>query len=338
MNCTNIISRNIPVSVLQKLMVGAFLACFCLGPLPVQAQEGDFLPAEDGDASEVFSFEDESLAFEKSAHELELDFRKEAFDQALRALLPLDPEEIRTVLEHFDRTVESSKLPVHPNPRPESVVQKVSLDPGSAPLVVKLAYGYVTTMSILDSSGKPWPIEDMSWVGDFEVMEDTVQKTTHILRISPGSDFAHGNISLRLVGLDTPVVLTFETNRNIVHYRFDAIIPVSGPFATTPLIDPGISITAGDVDMATALGGVLPPGARKLEVTGVDGRTTAFSYNDMTYVRTPLTLLSPGWDSSVTSADGTRVYMLQETPVILLSDKGRMIRAHLTERGDLLDE
>ena len=296
---------------------------------------GEFLPPDDSGEEAVFDFGDEGMEFERSSQELEQDFRKEAFDAALKNLLPLEPDEIRTVLERFDRTIESSNVPVHPYPRPESAVQHVSLDPGSAPLIVKLAYGYVTTLSILDSSGSPWPIEDISWVGDFEIMEDTVKSTTHLLRISPGGDFAHGNISLRLLGLDAPVVFTFETNRDLVHYRFDAIIPGNGPMAQTPLIDPGISIAAGDTDMATALAGMMPPGAKRLTVEGVDTRTTAFSYNDMTYVRTPLTLLSPGWDSSVASADGTRVYMLQETPVLLLSDQGRMVRAHLTEHEDL---
>ena len=45
---------------------------------------------------------------------------------------------------------------------------------------------------------------------------------------------------------------------------------------------------------------------------------------------TPLTLLSPSWDSSVTSADGMNVYTLNDTPVVLLSDEGRMVRAHIT--------
>jgi len=256
----------------------------------------------------------------------------------LKALLPLRPEEIRTVLEHFDRTVESTELPVHPYPRPESIVQNVSLDPGVAPLTVKLAYGYVTTLSIVDSSGEPWPIEDISWVGEFKVQESEVEVGTHILRISPETSFAHGNISMRLAGLNAPVIMTFETNRDIVHYRFDAVIPKRGPGARTPLIDPGIQLASGDPDMSVALSGVMPDGAETLDVSGVDGRTSAYMYNGLTYLRTPLNLLSPAWDSSVTSADGTRIYAFEETPVVLLSDRGRTVRVHLTEREELLNE
>ncbi len=322
---------------IKLLGFGLVLACspmFC-SPAVAQDFSEDALPEGD---SENFDFDDGGLDFEKSTEELENSFRGEAFDQALKTLLPLRPEEIRTLLEHFDRTIESTQVPVHPNPRPELVVKNVSLDPGVAPLVVKLAHGYVSTLSMLDSSGQPWPIEDISWVGEFKIQESTVTDQTHMLRISPESKFAHGNISMRLMGLNAPVIMTFETNRELVHYRFDAVIPELGPGAETPIIDPGVTLTSGDPDMSIALGGVVPSGSSILDVSGVDGRTTAYIYNGLTYVRTPLTLLSPGWDSSVTSADGTRVYALEETPVILLSDRGRMVRAYLTEREDLLDE
>ncbi len=327
------------------------LSLACIGvfavPVTVYAQEAqDGLPSEsqalDANAAteEMFGFDDSGLGFEKTSDELEQDFRREAFEKAMDQLLPLRPSEIRELLERYDRTIESTNTPVYPNPRPESVVQNVSLDPGAAPLTVRMAFGYVTTLSILDSSGEPWPIEDMSWVGEFLIQEDSAKEFTHLLRISPEGEFAHGNISLRLVNLDTPIILTMETARDSVHYRFDAIVPGNGPYAKASLIDTGIKLAAGDPDMSQALSGVLPEDAEPLDVRGTDGRTTAYIYNGLTYVRTPLTLLSPAWDSSVTSADGTKVYALEETPVILLSDKGRMVRVYLSasEGEGLLDE
>jgi intracellular multiplication protein IcmK len=53
----------------------------------------------------------------------------------------------------------------------------------------------------------------------------------------------------------------------------------------------------------------------------------------MTYVRTPLTLLSPGWQHSVSSADGMNVYMMASAPVLLLSDRGRVVRARVSQEG-----
>lgn len=344
-NFSNVLGSVLSVKIISLSLV---LACsVTLGGVAF-AQSEEFSSAEtlsqfdalpdDTAAADAFSFDDDGFGFEKTAEELESSFRKKAFDQALKTLLPLKPEEIRTVLEHFDRTVESTELPVHPYPRAESVVQNVSLDPGVPPLTLHLAYGYVTTLSILDATGAPWPIEDISWVGDFTVEESSVDTTTHILRISPQTKFAHGNVSMRLVDLDAPVIMTFGTGRDIVHYRFDAIIPKRGPSAKMPLISHGVTLAAGDKNMAVALSGVVPRDAKSLDVSGVDGHTTAYMYNGMTYVRTPLTLLSPGWNSSVASADGTKIYALDETPVILLSDRGRMVRARLTAHEDLLDE
>jgi Putative outer membrane core complex of type IVb secretion len=51
-------------------------------------------------------------------------------------------------------------------------------------------------------------------------------------------------------------------------------------------------------------------------------------------VRTPLTLLSPAWNSSVSSADGMTVYEIGDAPVLLMSDNGAMIRARLLRDDD----
>ena len=90
--------------------------------------------------------------------------------------------------------------------------------------------------------------------------------------------------------------------------------------------------------MTTLLDGVASGGMTKLQVVGVDGRTTAYARSGTTYVRTPLTLLSPAWQSSVSSADGMNVYALSNAPVLLLSDGGEFVRATLKEKEDLLDE
>jgi intracellular multiplication protein IcmK len=307
-------------------------------PLPTMPSSppGAVLPPGPGQA---FSFgEDAQFDFEKDSAMLEEEARREAFDAALEGLLPLRPDEIRELLERFDKTQESVELPVYPYPKPELKVEQISLDPGVKPAVLKTAYGHVTSIGFLDVSGAPWPIEDISWAGDFEVIDGSAKGMSHILNISPQSEFAYGNMVVRLLTLKTPVILTLEANREIVYYRFDAIVPDYGPFAEAPLIEAGITTKAGDQDMTSVLEGVIPPDAERLKVAGADARTSAYRYNGMTYLRTPLTLLSPGWDSSVASADGTRVYSFGDAPVVLLSDKGKMIRVHLSDREDILDE
>lgn len=296
---------------------------------------------DDGLAEDELAFGNEDFDFEKSPKEIQQEARREAFDAALQGLLPLKPEEIRKLLEHFDRTQESVQVPVYPAPRPEVAVETLSLDPGSMPTAIKVAYGYVTTLNIVDSTGAPWPIEDITWAGNFEVVELSgagAQPSSHFIRITPQSEFAYGNMSINLLSLKTPVIISLETSRDIVHYRFDAIIPEPGPLAKAPLIDRGISTVAGNIHIASFLEGVAPPNAKRLQVTGVDGRTSAYRYNGMTYLRTPFTLLSPAWVGSASSADGMRVYAMNNAPVVLLSENGKMKRVRLSERGDISDE
>lgn len=281
----------------------------------------------------------ETFAFEKSPEDLQEEARKQAFDAALQGLLPLRPQEIRELLERFDRTQESVEVPIYPNPKPEIAVQTVSLDPGALPVTIKVAHGHVTTLNVLDASGSPWPIEDISWAGNFEIIESSAAPGSHIIRITPSSEFAYGNMSMRLLTLQTPVIITLETSRDVVHYRFDAIIPEYGPMAQTPLIDTGLSLSAGgDSNISSVLAGLAPESAEKLAVDGTDGRTSAYRMAGTTYVRTPHRLLSPGWSSSVSSADGMHVYAIDDAPVIILSDNGRMVRARLSEREVILDD
>jgi intracellular multiplication protein IcmK len=267
----------------------------------------------------------------------EMDIRGEAFNAALNGLLPLKPDEIRQLLEYFDKTRQSVEVPIQPYPEPEVVVKTIALDPGVRPAVIKVGVGHVSTVTFMDLTGSPWSIQDMSWAGNFEIIQP--EDGGNVLRITPMSEFAHGNISIRLIDLPTPVTFTLQTARDTIHYRFDARIPEFGPNAQMPLVEGGgLQLSAGDDVIAGVLDGAPPAKAERLVVSGADGRTTAYLLDEKTYVRTPLTLLSPGWDSSVTSADGMNVYALRNAPVLLMSDKGQVVRARLTRKGSDDDE
>lgn len=302
--------------------------------LPLLPRDGEPEPGDAGLSLDNLP----EFDFEKTPEALEKEVREKAFKAAIDGLLPMRPEEIRKLLEYYDRTQESVEVPIYPAPKPEIAVETLSLDPGTKPSVIKLAFGHVTTFNTLDITGAPWPIEDMSWAGNFDVMETEAGPGANIVRITPQTEFATGNMSMRLVGLRTPVIIMMETNREKVHYRFDAVIPEFGPMANSPIIDTNTGLSAGNLDMAKILEGVPPPAAQRLAVTGIDGRTSAYKMNGMTYLRTPATLLSPGWGQSVSSADGMRVYEMSDTPVVLVSEKGKMVRVKLTQRGDTTNE
>lgn len=276
-------------------------------------------------------FAEESSGPTKTPEETQAEIRTRAYEAAMTGVLPLKPNEIRKLIETYDKTQQSVEVPLYPYPQPQVTVQTVSLDPGAVPPELKVATGHVSTLNIMDISGAPWPIQDVSWAGNFEIVQP--ESGGSVIRVTPMSEFAYGNMSIRLVGLTTPITFVLKTHRDMVQYRFDARIAEYGPNAKPPVIQGGMSmVSAGDPVMGAILDGQAPDGSTKLSVNGVDGRTTAYSYNSMTYVRTPLTLLSPGWMSSVSSGDGMNVYQMRNSPVLLLSDNGQMVRARLNEK------
>lgn len=253
---------------------------------------------------------------------------EDAFDMALRTLLPMKPGQIRKTLDAFKDSREAAETPIVV-PEPKQEVQIASLDTRDAPVVVKTSPNYVTTVTLLDQTGAPWPIMDVSWAGAFMVTPP--EEGGHVIRITPQSAHGAGNISIRMVDMITPITMQLRTGLDTVHYRLDVRLPRPGPLAKTPIIESGgIKTVAGrDDQMVGILDGIAPGGAEKLKVEGVDGRTSVWKVADKMYLRTPLTLLSPGWDSSMSSAEGMNVYTLAKAPVILLSDEGRMVRAHI---------
>lgn len=261
-----------------------------------------------------------------------------AFQEALTSLLPMTPAQIRELLKRVGESQQAASAPLprldggwdnerlkaRP-PTPEVHVETLNMAPGAPPPVIQAGVGYVTTLTILDATGQPWPIVDIGVGGNFDVPEPA--EGAHVVRITPLSRFGAGNLSIRLLNLATPITFQIESGGEVIHYRYDARIPRFGPLAKAPLIDRGVGLVAGDATLMSVLEGLPPSGSEAARIKGADGRTTAWYIGDKLYVRTPLTLLSPGWDGSVSSADGMHVYMLADAPVLLLSDSGVMVRA-----------
>jgi intracellular multiplication protein IcmK len=311
----------------QKAPEGALSQLDASNPLGV----GGALPLGkplDDNALQPSTPEEMQQMLDQRAESTKKKIQEQTFEMALKQLLPMSPEEIRKTLEKFRISREAAETPITvPEPRQE--VKTASLDPSDAPLVIRTAPNVVTTVTILDATGAPWPIQDMSWAGNFAIYPP--EQGGDMFRISPKSAHGVGNLSIRLVDMITPLTMRIETGLDWVHYRLDVRVPKSGPLAKAPLIQyGGLQTVAGkDDQLVGVLDGTPPDGAEKLKVDGVDGRTTAWKLSGKTYLRTPLTLLSPGWDSSVSSADGMNVYTLNNAPLVLLSDGGRMVKAHI---------
>jgi intracellular multiplication protein IcmK len=262
----------------------------------------------------------------------ELEHNRKSFSRASTGLLPLSPDQVRGFMQHLQQTQEAAMPPFEGTPKGKVRIATISLDPGADAPLVHLAAGYVTTINILDATGEPWPILDVGVGGNFDISPTKVD--THIVRVMPLTRYSSGNISVLLKDLTTPIVfrLAADTTSD-VDLRFDARVPKFGPGAKIPLVDHS-RLEAGDETIMAFLQNLPPKDAKRVKIGGLDARTMAWSLGEHTYVRSPLTLLSPAWNASVNSADGMAVYEIGDAPVLLMSDNGAVVRAHISRDDD----
>ena len=80
--------------------------------------------------------------------------------------------------------------------------------------------------------------------------------------------------------------------------------------------------------MLTLLDGVAPDGSRQL--TSSNSNVQAWEFHNHFYVRTGLTLLSPAYVSTIRSADGTAIFEIPPTPVIVALVGGSTVQVNLS--------
>lgn len=320
------------------------------GSAPDTAASSDLLnklngvaPAAHNDASSItndasqLAAQAEQVALQAQARveaeqaKREMDHSRKSYDKAASGLLPLSPDQIRSFMNRLEKTQEAAAPPSGGQPKGRVRVVTLSLDPGADPPQIDLSSGYISTVNMVDATGQPWPILDVGVGGNFEVTP--TPSGSHVIRIMPLTRVASGNLSVLLKDLPTPVIFRLSSGTQRVDLRYDARVPKYGPSAKIPLVNrPGIQ--AGDELIMLFLDNAPPKDARRVKVGGLDGRTLAWSYNEKVFVRTPMSLLSPAWNASASSADGMTVYEIGDAPVLLMSDNGAVVRARLSRDGE----
>lgn len=245
-----------------------------------------------------------------------------AFKDMSRQLFPLTPEQIIQLKQMYETREFAQSAPTGTPPKPTATSQFVNLSPGSTPPVIRLSQGFVSSLVFLDSTGAPWPISayDLGDPASFNIQWD---KTSNTLMIQAIKLYNYGNLAIRLRGLNTPVMLTLVPGQKAVDYRVDLRIQGYGPNAKSMPTEDGIPPAANDL-LLHVLDGVPPPNSQRLTVSGGDAR--GWLHNNKMYIRTNLTILSPGWIASMTSADGTHAYEMQKSPVLLVSWHGKVMQ------------
>jgi intracellular multiplication protein IcmK len=245
-----------------------------------------------------------------------------AFEQVTQQMFPLTPEQIIRLKQMYHTNEFAQATTAGTPPKPTATSQFVNLSPGSTPPVIRLSQGFVSSLVFLDSTGAPWPITAYD-LGDPTAFNIQWDKSSNTLMIQATKLYTYGNLAVKLQGLNTPVMLTLIPGQKAVDYRVDLRIQGVGPNAKSLPMEDGIPPAASDL-LLHVLEGVPPNGSSRLTISGGDAR--AWLLNEKMYVRTNLTILSPGWIGSMTSADGMHAYEMQKTPVLLVSWHGKVMQ------------
>lgn len=252
--------------------------------------------------------------------------REEAFKELVNKTFPLLPKQIEELHRQYDDEQLAIRTPAYSPPQPVSSTLTVDLSPGSTPPIIRLATGFVTSIVFVDSTGKPWPVADYS-LGNPSSFNIKWDNKTNTLFVQSIKDHASGNMAIRLGDLDTPIMVSIVTGQKEVDYRVDFQVPGIGPNSEAAVMDNPLP-NAAPSSLLGALDGVPPSGSIELKVAKEYGR--AWLYNGKLLFRTKLTLLSPAWSASISGPDGTRVYELVQTPLILASLNGKTIKIELS--------
>lgn len=252
--------------------------------------------------------------------------QQQAFAGTVQGLLPMTPEQIHRLRQLYTASQFAAAAPPGIPPRATATSLFVDLSPGATPPAINLAQGDITALVFLDSTGAPWPIDAYD-NGNPTAFNIEWNKKDNVMMVQANASFGTGNLAVRLRGLGPPVMISLITNTavengGVIDYRVDMRVPGFGPNATPAMsigLPPQTSPRLLDV-----LDGVPPPGGRTLEVGDSVGQ--AWLVQGYIFLRTRLTLLSPGWLQTMSSADGTNAYKLQSTPMLLMSQNGKVIQ------------
>lgn len=254
---------------------------------------------------------------------------KVTVEQALQAAgFFLSPEQIKELHKEIDEMGRAAaEDPSGRPPRSETSSVKVSLSPGSTPPVVRLYMNYPTSLVVVDNAGNPWPIEN--WVGgstSIEIKRPIAKDSPNSASLTmtprtPTGKFTHGGITLYLEGLAIPISLTYVGGQPVVDQRLEVRVPARGPNTSAPVYS-GLGPSANP-SLLSLLDGVPPHGASKLNVTTANAQ--AWAVGNRMFVRIEnMEVISPGFFSSMKSANGTRVYEMEKITELRVMNNGEI--------------
>ena len=215
---------------------------------------------------------------------------------------------------------------------PEPRQRRLSIDPAAldAPPLLQLARGWASAVSFVDSTGEPWPIEEVHVDRQFVPAGsgERAEGGRHLLYLAPSRANSEGNALVKLAGLVEPVALHLAVAPSgPADVRVDIRIARPGPNADAAALVQRPAWKAGDPVLLDLLAGVAPDGASRRPVEGGHGDDRAWSTagGDLLLLTRALVLAPGAWAAERDGA-GRWAWRLPATPYALVSHDGRELR------------
>ncbi len=250
---------------------------------------------------------------------------EQAFNSMMQQNMPLTPQQVVKLKQMIDQSQRAAAMPPNVPPKPVSSTIMVNLAPGATPPAIRLAQGYVTSLVFVDAAGSPWPVAAFD-IGDPKTTNIQWDGKSNVILIQASAPYGDSDLVIRLVGMNTPITLELVLGQRVVDYRTDIHVAGLGPNSKDLPTGTGLPNSANQL-LLGVLDGVAPPGSKQLLVKG--GDCSAWLMGDRMYLRTRLTVLSPGWVGRMVSPDGMYAYEMQRSSSVLVSQYGQPIELRI---------
>lgn len=250
-----------------------------------------------------------------------------------RRPMPFTQEQIRLLAELVRQTERATAEGAGPDP--SGRIRRLMVEPGTggAVPVVELRRGFTTVLSWTDTTGSPWPVEEV--LVDSRFLPGDGQERGaqgHLVYLAPKRRYLSGNLVVKLQDLAEPVVVMLRDGGGTESdFRVELRLPLPGPGLDTAALMRPASFHAGDGELADLLAGRVPLGAVRVELQGGGAGDRAWRAGEDLLLLSRHVVLSPGPWAAERGSGGRWAYRLPSAPVIWLSLDGRESRMRVSD-------
>ena len=221
--------------------------------------------------------------------------------------------------------------------RPSGRIRRIAVDPGAGAEVpaVEVRRGFTTVLSWTDTTGSPWPIEEVLVDSQFLPGDGNEDGGGgHLVYVAPKRRFLSGNLVVKLRELAEPMVVLLQDSGGAESdFRVEMRLARPGPGVDAAALMRPASFHAGDEVLAALLSGVAPAGAVRVEIEGGEAGDRAWRQDGDLLLVTRHVVLSPGPWAAERGSGGRWAYRLPSAPQVWVSLDGRERRLSIRDAG-----